>query len=268
MKKKYWIIGTVAVILIVAAAAGGYLFGRHSGLSGGSETPITALKSQITTLEYSLNTLKSDVSQINPVLQSHVNAIVDVVNILQPAILRITVDGDSVLVSGSGFIIRSDGYAITNHHVIETPGAISVTVMSGDKYAATVVGSDSVRDLALLKLDSTRTDFPVAVLALAPQVVVGEDVVACGFPLGFDLPGPASFTKGIISAIRTLNDLSFVQTDCEIDPGSSGGCLVNSACEVVGVTTDAVLPPNSQLEAIALAIPVTDVQSFIQIYLK
>jgi S1-C subfamily serine protease len=196
------------------------------------------------------------------------NATITVINTINPALLRITVSAKGVAVSGSGFIIRNDGYAITNHHVIETAGSITVTTGDNNQYNATVTASDSNRDLALLKLDSKRTDFPVAVLGLSSDLIIGDDVVACGYPLGFNLPGPASFTRGIISAERTLNGQDFVQTDCEVDPGSSGGCLINVRGAVVGVMSDAVLPAGQQLEAIALAIPVTDVLTFIANNLK
>jgi serine protease Do len=268
--KKAIIVTTLVVILIMAAGSGGYFYGtrtaRHS--DNITESPLGTLQLKVVTLEDNLKALKADVSQINPALETHVNAIVDVVNIVQPSILRLTITANQEMVSGSGFIIRSDGYVITNHHVVELSGPITATAMGGETFSATIIGEDSVRDLALLKLATSRTDFPIAMLGLGPAVVVGSDVVACGFPLGFELPGPASFTKGIISAVRTLNNLSFVQTDCELEPGSSGGCLVNAVCEVVGVTVELVIPPGTTLRPIALAIPISDVRTFVRKYLE
>ncbi len=256
------------VVLIAGIAVIGYLLAQQNHTLRNANSRIASLTSDITTLENSLKTLEGDISQINPVLQSHINATVNLVKVIQPVITRISVNGDGFAVSGSGFIIRSDGYVLTNQHVIDAAQSITLTLSNGDKYIGTVISADNTRDLALLKMDTARTDFPVATMALTSDIIVGDDVVACGFPLGLNLPGPASFTRGIISAIRTLNGLNFVQTDCEIDPGSSGGCLVNLNNEVVGMTSDAVLPPQQNLESIALAIPVGDMRSFVQNNLK
>ncbi len=258
---RNWSMWLVSILFVVAAAAGGFFYARQSNTLQGTQ-------SKILTLEDNLKIVQSDVSRMDPILRDHINSIISVVSAVQPAVLRITVSGQGVEVSGSGFIIRSDGYAVTNQHVIDAAGSIEITLWDNEKFAADVVASDKNRDLALLKLKSSRTDFPVVTLGLPADLIVGTEVVSCGFPLGLDLPGPASFVKGIISALRNLNGLNFVQTDCEIDPGSSGGCVVNLNKVVVGVTSDAVLPSGQSVEAIALAIPVTDVQDFVSKNLK
>jgi serine protease Do len=258
----------ILILILAGAAAGGYFFGKNSGAGIGDQSTVSEFKSQLTTLTDNLNVLQGDMSLIGPLLQNHLDAIARVVSVIQPAVLRINVSSNGAEVLGSGFFVRSDGYAITNNHVIETKGVITATLMTGDVYEAVIVAADTERDLALLKLKGTRTDFPAAVVGMSSATRVGDDVVACGFPLGFDLPGPASFTRGIISAIRTINGFSFVQTDCEVDPGSSGGCVVNMECEVVGVTSDEVLPPTTELRALALAIPSDDLLSFIKANLK
>ncbi len=88
--------------------------------------------------------------------------------------------------------------------------------------------------------------------------------MAVGFPLGDLLPGPASFTEGIVSAKRTLQELAYIQTDVSISPGSSGGPLVDLNGKVVGVLTAGIVPPTIDAEGIGLAIPIDEAKPFIQ----
>jgi len=265
---KKWVWAAIVLVILGAAGVGGYFLGQRGQNSDQSKTTIKELTSQITTLQDKLKIVQTDLSLVNPLIQNHINAVASVVTAIQPAVVRINVSGDGFQALGSGFIVRSDGYVVTNQHVIDSAKSISVTLLNGNQIDAQVSAADKGRDLALLKLKSSRTDYPVAPVGISSNVTVGDDAVACGFPLGFDLPGPASFTRGIISAVRDLNGLSFLQTDCEVDPGSSGGCLVNLDCQVVGVTSDAVLPPKTELNAIALAIPSNDLLAFLQSKLK
>ena len=92
--------------------------------------------------------------------------------------------------------------------------------------------------------------------------------MAAGFPLGPDLPGPATFTRGIVSAIRTLDSFRYIQTDVTINPGNSGGCIVNLDGKVLGIATSGIEPPRTDTENIGLAIPVDEVTTFIQNNLK
>lgn len=184
--------------------------------------------------------------------------------IVEPTVVRIDVSGLGFEVSGSGFIVRSDGYVITNEHVINGATSIKLTLMQGDTYNSTVVGTDKNRDLALLKIASNRTDFPVATLGSTSDTNVGSMVISAGFPLGLQLPGPASFTMGIVSAKRTLNGLDYIQSDTATNVGSSGSCLVNLSGKVIGVITGLFQVQNIDSEEIALAIPVEDVAVFLR----
>jgi serine protease Do len=136
---------------------------------------------------------------------------------------------------GSGFIISSDGFILTNHHVVD--GADEVIVRTNDRreYVATVVGSDRRSDTALIKVDAT--DLPTVKLGSGKDLKVGEWVLAIGSPFGFE----HSATAGIVSATgRSLpseNYVPFIQTDVAINPGNSGGPLFNLAGEVVGVNS-------------------------------
>jgi S1-C subfamily serine protease len=178
-----------------------------------------------------------------------------------PAVVRIDVTGSAFKVSGSGFIVDESGYVLTNQHVIVSSTSIQVTLMTNDIYAATVVDTDKKRDIALLKITSKRTDFPTISLGTAKDAAVGDQVLAVGFPLGPELAGPASFTGGIVSAIRTIDGLAYIQTDAAINSGNSGGPLVDIQGMVVGICTAALVESNAQ--GIGLAIPIADVLQFI-----
>ena len=143
--------------------------------------------------------------------------------------------------NGSGVIIRSDGYVITNYHVIE--GADSITVAMGvDELPATVVGSDPSSDLAVLKVE--RSDLPAIEIGSSADLRVGQAVVAIGSPFGLD----QSVTTGIVSALgRTSFSetagsqltayTSLVQTDAAINPGNSGGALTDARGRLIGINT-------------------------------
>jgi S1-C subfamily serine protease len=95
------------------------------------------------------------------------------------------------------------------------------------------------------------------------NVLVGEQAVAGGFPAGTDLPGPASFTAGIVSALRTYNGTKYIQFDAFISPGNSGGCLVTANGKMIGIPTAGITPPLDDFENINLAIPIEQVGTFI-----
>jgi serine protease Do len=188
----------------------------------------------------------------------------DVIVMVEPTLVRIDITAPGFSAAGSGVIVDAAGYVLTNQHVIDSATTIKVTVMSGDSYEATVVKSDSDIDLALLKISSNRTDFTVALLGSAEDIFVGEDVLACGFPLGPDLPGPASFTRGIISAFRTFQGSDYIQTDVTINPGNSGGAVVNLEGKFLGIPTAGVVPPFMDIENIGLVISIEKAKTFLQ----
>ena len=110
---------------------------------------------------------------------------------------------------------------------------------------------------------------PAALLGSASDIIVGGGVVGAGFPLGPGLPGPLSLTEGIVSAIRTLDGKTYIQTDVQVHPGNSGGALVTrNSGKVIGVISDAVILDGRVMEGIGLAIPIDVVQTYIQNNLK
>jgi len=135
--------------------------------------------------------------------------------------------------AGSGVIIRSDGYIVTNNHVVEGADELTVTLSDNKEYSARVIGTDKTTDLALIKIDGRN--LPAIEIANSDQVKVGEWVLAIGNPLGLN----NTVTAGIISAkARTLDANgveSFIQTDAAINAGNSGGALVNTNGQLVGI---------------------------------
>lgn len=156
---------------------------------------------------------------------------------------------------GSGFIISSDGYILTNNHVIENADKIIVSLQDRRERVATVVGVDALSDLAVLKIDAT--DLPGVKFGSSEELQVGEWVVAIGSPFGFEY----SVTAGIVSAKgRSLpggnqNYVPFIQTDVAINPGNSGGPLFNLDGEVVGINSQ-IYTRSGGFMGLSFAIPI------------
>ena len=208
-------------------------------------------------------------SQVTPAAQPSVMTMGNLFSLIQPVIVRVDATGSGFQSSGSGIIIRNDGYIITNEHVIDSATSITVTLSDNQQYTATVTTSDANIDLAILKLTGSPANLPVATLGSANDIIIGGIVVAAGFPLGHELPGPASFTQGIVSAMRTVNGQTYVQTDVAINPGNSGGALVNrNNAKVIGITSASILPQGETVTGLGLAIPIDVIQTYIQSNLK
>ena len=154
---------------------------------------------------------------------------------------------------GSGFIITKDGYILTNEHVVENPGTVTVTTQDGHNYVAKIVGHDEKSDIALLKIDA-KHDLAVAPLGNSDDLKVGEWVMAIGNPFGFD----HSVTAGIVSAKGRFipgNYEDFIQTDASINPGNSGGPLIDLRGDVVGVNC-AIYTHTGASMGIGFAVPI------------
>lgn len=164
--------------------------------------------------------------------------------------------------SGSGIIISEDGYIVTNQHVIADASEITIVLNTGDEYTATVVGSDSKSDLAVLKINASGLS--AAVLGDSGQVEVGDLAVAIGNPLGQELAG--TVTAGVISAVNrkmTVENRSYnlLQTDAAINPGNSGGALVNKYGEVIGINS--IKMSETGVEGIGFAIAISEAKPII-----
>ena len=158
---------------------------------------------------------------------------------------------------GSGVIMRSDGYILTNKHVIQDADQIIVALQSGKIYQATIIGSDWVTDLAVLKIDAA--DLPTIPQNLARPVNVGDVALAIGNPYNLG----QSVSQGIISAtgrnaISELKQQNFIQTDASINQGNSGGALINSLGELIGINTLSIGRADNEVvaEGLGFAIPI------------
>ncbi len=170
--------------------------------------------------------------------------------------------------SGSGFVISTDGYILTNFHVIDDSDSITVALYDGTTYDAVLVGYDESNDIAVLKVDAE--DLTPVILGDSDDLNVGDSVVAIGNPLG-ELT--FSLTAGLVSAMDrevTLSSsvtMNLIQTDCAINSGNSGGALFNMHGEVIGVT-NAKYSSSSSSEAsidnIGFAIPINSVRSIVE----
>ncbi len=163
-------------------------------------------------------------------------SLAEVVSLVRPSIVKIKTN----IASGSGFFIDTDssnnqGQVLTNYHVIEDASTINIIVNDSENYEGIVVGTDPLRDLALINI-CCNPDFKKLTFAKSEQIVSGEDVVAIGYPLGRET---AVVTKGIISASYFQDEEKrwVIQTDAPINPGNSGGPLLLLTGEVLGVTT-------------------------------
>jgi putative serine protease PepD len=159
-----------------------------------------------------------------------------IVKNVEPSIVTVTVDGDNQTSLGSGVVVRSDGLILTNNHVIDSQGTVSVRLSSGKTVPAKVVATDTTHDLALVQATGLSGLTPVT-FATNSSVAVGDTVLAFGAPLGLE----NTVTSGIVSAFDRSVDTGtekltgLFQTDAAINEGNSGGALVDASGHVIGI---------------------------------
>ena len=167
--------------------------------------------------------------------------------------------------AGSGFVLTSDGYIVTNYHVVKDADTVTVTMYNGDEYNAQYVGGDEDYDIAVIKVEATG--LPAVTLGDSSLLNVGDHVLAIGNPLGeltFSMSG------GMVSSVnRTINvdgtPFNMIQTDTSINPGNSGGPLLNSYGEVVGIVSAKYSSYSDEsVEGLGFAIPINDVYAMIE----
>jgi len=160
--------------------------------------------------------------------------------------------------AGSGSIIDSRGYILTNHHVIEDARKLEVTLANGKKYNAAFIGSDPDTDVAVLKIDARKEELVVIPMGTSENLKVGQKAIAIGNPFGLG----QTLTTGVISSVgRTLRATNgvlvedIIQTDASINPGNSGGPLIDSSGKMIGINT-AIFSPTGASVGIGFAIPI------------
>jgi S1-C subfamily serine protease len=170
---------------------------------------------------------------------------------------------------GSGFILDKQGHILTNNHVIDNAQRVEVTLSDKHKYKATVVGVDKDHDLALLMINNAPNLQP-ATLSESENLVVGQRVYALGNPFGLS----GTMTRGIISAMRSIRGPAgnpidnAIQTDAAVNPGNSGGPLLNSRGEVIGITTLIANNGADQSSGIGFAIPINTAKAVLDDFAK
>ena len=251
----------VTALLLACAVVGGAAGYGGAALSSSGKTTIrqsNRTASEITVKQVSGQTLMSPAE----VYASTVNSVVSI----NCSSVSTNIFGQSVqsASSGSGFIITQDGYIVTNHHVVSGASSVTVTLYDGTEYPATVVGSDSDYDVAVLKINAT--DLQPVTLGNSSSVNVGDSVLAIGNPLG-ELT--FSMSQGIVSCCdRAINvdgtPFNMIQVDASINPGNSGGPLMNLYGEVVGIVSAKYSSySDTTVEGLGFAIPIGDVQAII-----
>ncbi|HEY1191861.1 MAG TPA: trypsin-like peptidase domain-containing protein [Gemmata sp.] len=199
------------------------------------------------------------------VLDAFSRAVVGVADKLRPAVVNLRVGRGARGGSGSGVLFAPDGFLLTNHHVVQGHEKVRVRLADGSEMAGRVVGNDPWTDLAVVQAEGGS--FAFAGLGDSAKIKVGQLAVAIGSPLGFE----STVTAGVISALgRTLRSMSghlvdnVIQTDAALNPGNSGGPLVNSHGQVIGINTAVIQPA----QGICFAVPINTAKTILPQLLK
>ncbi len=239
---------------------------RIDRLEAGNQAALESVNTELEDAKTRLDKITSDLASIDTEIQNE-ETIINVYKNVSPAVVFITstelsydfqlqqeVPSQGV---GSGVVVNSEGYILTNNHVVEGADTITVSFKPGEEIEAELIGTDRPTDLAVIKIDAPP-GLPVASLGDSDKVRVGMTAIAIGNPFALE----RTVTVGVVSSVnRTLDaetgDIIFgiIQTDASVNPGNSGGPLVNSRSEVIGINS-AIISPVRGSVGIGFAIPI------------
>ena len=254
----------IAIVLACAIIGTGCGFGGAALYRSSTRQTVTLQQSDRAPVTVSVKQVDGQ-TKMEPA-EVYASTVNSVVSINTTATAGTNIFGQTVETAsaGSGFIISSDGYIVTNYHVVKGATSVKVTLYSGDTYDATVIGGDSDYDVAVIKINAGG--LPAVKLGNSADVNVGDTVLAIGNPLG-ELT--FSMSQGIVSCCdRAINvdgtPFNMIQVDASINPGNSGGPLVNLYGEVVGIVSAKYSSySNTTVEGLGFAIPISDVRAII-----
>jgi len=181
--------------------------------------------------------------------------VVSAVAKVEPAVVRVETEYSM----GSGMVVDTSRYVLTCNHVVEGVQSAIIMFMGGEQYQGIVVGRDEPRDLAIIKIITGGLDLSIVTLGNSAKLDVGKDVIAVGYPLG--LEGKVTASRGIVSAFRNIDGVNYIQTDAALNPGNSGGPLINLKGEVVGIANFKLV--DEAVEGMSFAIAIDDAKSFL-----
>lgn len=175
---------------------------------------------------------------------------------MNPSVVTVLAGAENQVFVGTGVIFTSDGYILTNYHIVEGGSTCHIALSNGGVYEAQYVAGDQENDIAVLKVD--LTGLPPAEIGNSDDLVVGDTVYAIGNPLGVELRG--TFTDGIVSAINRdvqIDDrvLTLIQTNAAMNTGNSGGPLINCYGQVIGINTIKMTSSEGNVEGLGFALP-------------
>lgn len=206
----------------------------------------------------------TDTSQSTPTPE--IFSVSDAVAKASPAVVWIEVDYGNFHSSGTGMLITTDGYLLTNEHVVSEGYYATINLPDKGSVEAEILYRDKSLDIAILKCPDGN--YPVVTLGSEAESMLGEDVVALGYPSAVELGDSVSLSKGIVSAFRTINGIKYIQTDASLNPGSSGGPLVNMRGEVIGMNSWKLTEGEGISFAIAVNSVKPDVESIVQQHIQ
>ena len=246
-----------AVALALVSGASGGLIVQALDRQGGTEPSTSPAPSAVTPLQEDTGSGGGGSTGASESSASDAKAVARVV---LPAVVELQVSSAGQQGTGSGVVLRSDGYILTNAHVVEGATRITVTLQSGERVDAELVGSDATDDLAVVRV--AKTGLQAATVGRSASLAVGQRVIAVGSSFGLE----GSVTEGIVSALHRVvltggpgqdsSDLiDAIQTDAAINPGNSGGALADDRGRVIGITT-AIESSSGANAGVGFAVPI------------